>query len=258
MGKVPEKERLDFEAWADVHKKGCYVGRARDARCYGDQADYLMPLQEYWETWCSIIATVQPTARHNTAGMRAALAELVRLNAEQDAANGFAYTQDAAVWEEKKDRIRRCAYQMTIAWDAARVALVASALDDIDLAREIEVYDAKNKELRAQVRLLDEQAQGVCWRWQADGQDSLATMGASMSILIYASDLRALIAEAAQTPIDAHALANLRHAYSQMVSGGVDCRESAARMARGLIGPAIEKIERAQQPTHQSEENSNG
>ena len=43
----------------------------------------------------------------------------------------------------------------------------------------------------------------------------------------------------------AHALAQLRHLYAQMLGGQVrDC----AQAARGLLGPAIEMLERAETP----------
>lgn len=52
-------------------------------------------------------------------------------------------------------------------------------------------------ELRRQLTLMEEHARGEVWRWQGDGTDSLETMGNRMGVLIFASDLRALL-EAAQ------------------------------------------------------------
>lgn len=50
------------------------------------------------------------------------------------------------------------------------------------------------KALREQVRLLEDHAKGEVWRWQGDGTDDIDSMGARMGVLIYASDLKALIA----------------------------------------------------------------
>lgn len=62
----------------------------------------------------------------------------------------------------------------------------------------IHLQDLKNAladvaELRQQLRLLEDYAGNSVWRWQADGADHLESMGARMSVLIYASDLRALL-----------------------------------------------------------------
>lgn len=69
-------------------------------------------------------------------------------------------------------------------------------------AETIHLQDLKNalaecRELRQQVRLMDEQQAGSVWRWQADGRDQLETMGNHMGVLIRACDLRALVAGAA-------------------------------------------------------------
>lgn len=82
---------------------------------------------------------------------------------------------------------------------------------DIELARallarygnaSIHLQDLKNAvatttELRQQLDLMDEKMRGEAWRWQADGTDNLATMGNRMGVLIYACDLRALLAQPA-------------------------------------------------------------
>lgn len=47
---------------------------------------------------------------------------------------------------------------------------------------------------RQQLLLMEEHARGEVWRWQADGADHLESMGGRMGVLIYASDLRDLIA----------------------------------------------------------------
>lgn len=62
----------------------------------------------------------------------------------------------------------------------------------------IHLQDLKNAladvaELRQQLRLLEDYVGNSVWRWQADGADHLESMGARMSVLIYASDLRALL-----------------------------------------------------------------
>lgn len=41
------------------------------------------------------------------------------------------------------------------------------------------------------------------------------------------------------------AVANLRHLYAQMIGGQVRDTASAKRIAEGLLGPAIESLERA-------------
>lgn len=65
-------------------------------------------------------------------------------------------------------------------------------------------------ELRRQLTLMEEHARGEVWRWQGDGTDSLETMGNRMGVLIFASDLRALL-EAAQ-PADVARLATTKAA----------------------------------------------
>lgn len=63
-----------------------------------------------------------------------------------------------------------------------------------ELARDLKNAIDTATELREQLRLMEEQARNEVWRWQADGADDLATMGNRMGVLIYASDLRNLIA----------------------------------------------------------------
>ena len=58
----------------------------------------------------------------------------------------------------------------------------------------IHLQDLKNaiadcNELRQQLTLMDELLAGSVWRWQADGQDQLETMGNNMGVLIRACDL---------------------------------------------------------------------
>ncbi|WP_395029746.1 hypothetical protein [Alcaligenes aquatilis] len=85
--------------------------------------------------------------------------------------------------------------------DRVKKAISAQAQPDAasihlqDLKNEV----AQNKELRQQISLLEEHARGECWRWQGDGTDDLSTMGNRMGVLIYACDLRALLA--AQQPV---------------------------------------------------------
>ncbi|CAN5649135.1 hypothetical protein BH10PSE18_BH10PSE18_14970 [soil metagenome] len=55
-------------------------------------------------------------------------------------------------------------------------------------------------ELRQQITLMEEHMRGETWRWQADKSDDLATMGNRMGVLIYASDLRDLLASKAAAP----------------------------------------------------------
>lgn len=93
------------------------------------------------------------------------------------------------------------------AWHAAFLAGAASrtqpqagvsrAADE--LARDLKHAIDTATELRQQLRLMEESARGEIWRWQADGVDNLATMGNRMGVLIYASDLRNLIASASTT-----------------------------------------------------------
>lgn len=66
-------------------------------------------------------------------------------------------------------------------------------------AASIHLADLKNAladaaELSQQLRLMDENSKGEVWRWQGDGGDDLASMGNRMGVLIYASDLSALLA----------------------------------------------------------------
>lgn len=75
---------------------------------------------------------------------------------------------------------------------------VAPAAPAVD-AETIHLQDLKNalancKALRQQLTLMDEQQAGSVWRWQADGQDHLESMGNHMGVLIRACDLRALLA----------------------------------------------------------------
>ena len=69
-----------------------------------------------------------------------------------------------------------------------------------ELARDLKNAIDTATELCEQLRLMEEQARNEVWRWQADGADDLATMGNRMGVLIYASDLRNLIAAAPQLP----------------------------------------------------------
>lgn len=78
---------------------------------------------------------------------------------------------------------------------AAQAQPDAASIHLQDLKNEV----AQNKELRQQISLLEEHARGECWRWQGDGTDDLSTMGNRMGVLIYACDLRALLA--AQQPV---------------------------------------------------------
>lgn len=66
-----------------------------------------------------------------------------------------------------------------------------------ELARDLKKAIETATELREQLRLMEEHARNEVWRWQADGADDLATMGNRMGILIYASDLRTLLAQLA-------------------------------------------------------------
>ena len=93
------------------------------------------------------------------------------------------------------------------AWHAAFLAGAASRTQPpagVSSAADELTRDLKNAidtaaELRQQLRLMEESARGEIWRWQADGVDNLATMGNRMGVLIYASDLRNLIASASTT-----------------------------------------------------------
>lgn len=93
------------------------------------------------------------------------------------------------------------------AWHAAFLAGAASRTQPpagVSSAADERTRDLKNAidtatELRQQLRLMEESARGEIWRWQADGVDNLATMGNRMGVLIYASDLRDLIASASTT-----------------------------------------------------------
>ena len=70
----------------------------------------------------------------------------------------------------------------------------AGARSADELARDLKNAIDTSTELRQQLRLMEDHARGEVWRWQADGADDLATMGNRMGVLIYASDLRNLIA----------------------------------------------------------------
>lgn len=85
-----------------------------------------------------------------------------------------------------------------LTWQAARAAPATPAAPAVD-AETIHLQDLKNalaecQKLRQQLTLMDEQQADSIWRWQADGQDQLASMGNRMGVLIYACDLRALLA----------------------------------------------------------------
>lgn len=85
-----------------------------------------------------------------------------------------------------------------------------------ELARDLKNAIDTATELREQLRLMEEQARNEVWRWQADGADELATMGNRMAVLIYASDLRDLIAAAPQPP----AAAQTPVAYAAFADNG--------------------------------------
>lgn len=61
--------------------------------------------------------------------------------------------------------------------------------------QELKNAIAATAELRQQLDLMGEQVRGEVWRWQGDGTNNLATMGNHMGVLIYACDLRALLAQ---------------------------------------------------------------
>lgn len=71
-----------------------------------------------------------------------------------------------------------------------------------ELARDLKNAIDQATELRQQLTLMEEHARGEVWRWQSDGADDLATMGNRMGVLIYASDLRNLLAAALQPEAD--------------------------------------------------------
>lgn len=84
---------------------------------------------------------------------------------------------------------------MRSARQAAPAPEAPSSADE--LARDLKKAIETATELREQLRLMEEHARNEVWRWQADGADDLATMGNRMGVLIYASDLRALLARLA-------------------------------------------------------------
>ncbi|WFF79336.1 hypothetical protein [Delftia tsuruhatensis] len=97
-----------------------------------------------------------------------------------------------------RDRIAHIVAPLCDQLKAAQAAPAAPAVD----AETIHLQDLKNalaecQELRQQLTLMDEQQAGSIWRWQADDQDQIETMGNRMGVLIYACDLRALLARAA-------------------------------------------------------------
>ncbi|MFG0602439.1 hypothetical protein ACF8PL_18840 [Delftia sp. WSY_4] len=122
---------------------------------------------------------------------------------------------------------------------AARVlrAMAAPAAPAVD-AETIHLQDLKNalakcKELRQQLTLMDEHQAGTVWRWQADSQDKLETMGNRMGVLIYACDLRALLAGAAPAvDADPLGLRDVGEAFMQAIE-----RNSDALKAVGWPGP---------------------
>ncbi|MCX5590885.1 hypothetical protein [Alcaligenes endophyticus] len=89
-------------------------------------------------------------------------------------------------------------------------------------AASIHLQDLKNAvtqntELRQQLNLMEEHARGKCWRWQGDGTDDLSTMGNRMGVLIYACDLRALLA--AQQSVSGADGLDERSAFEEWAAG---------------------------------------
>ncbi|RMX06739.1 hypothetical protein D8I35_09565 [Corticibacter populi] len=100
-------------------------------------------------------------------------------------------------------------------------------------AASIHLADLKNAlatatELRQQLRLMDEHSKGEVWRWQGDGGDYLASMGNRMGVLIYASDLRALLAAQGQ---ESDATLLLENALSELIDKICDGLDSGDLLA---------------------------
>lgn len=76
------------------------------------------------------------------------------------------------------------------------------AAQPADVAMDLKNAVADAAELRRQLTLMEEHARGEVWRWQGDGTDSLEAMGNRMGVLIFASDLRALLDAAKAQPAD--------------------------------------------------------
>ncbi len=120
-----------------------------------------------------------------------------------------------------RDRIAHIVAPLCDQLKAAQAAPAAPAVD----AETIHLQDLKNalaecQELRQQLTLMDEQQAGSIWRWQADDQDQIETMGNRMGVLIYACDLRALLARAAPA-VDALDADRWRALEGQMDAGRV-------------------------------------
>lgn len=108
------------------------------------------------------------------------------------------------------------------------------------------VGDLKNalndaQELRQQMRLLEEHIGDSVWRWQADGGDHLESMGARMGVLIYASDLRKLIAEANGTSTESHNFAICQHFDSWLLERGTYILRHTEEVD-GPLAPALNWI----------------
>lgn len=113
------------------------------------------------------------------------------------------HAAQAEVQQPACDTARFCqSVQRCTAKDEARAQEPAPGTPNSadKLARDLKKAIDTATELREQLRLMEEHARNETWRWQADGADDLATMGNRMGVLIYASDLRNLIAAAPQLP----------------------------------------------------------
>ncbi|MFG0610785.1 hypothetical protein [Delftia sp. WSY_14] len=181
-------EREAFEAWIKKDGGDLSTFGSGQNRHYNNSA-----VNNAWTGWSSrakLAAPAAPVAAITDAMVDAYLTTQ-RRSVEQADRLPMGITPTNAVREA-------CRQGLLAAIGAAPAAPAAPAVD----AETIHLQDLKNamaecQELRQQLTLMDEQQAGTVWRWQADGRDQLATMGNRMGVLIYACDLRALLADAA-------------------------------------------------------------
>lgn len=140
------------------------------------------------------------TAAQPAAPQGVAYAELPKLFRE---ALAWGMTYGPAIpahqWDEMRESMVKQYTERASNGQAPAAGAVAGPRSADELARDLKNAIDTAMELRQQLRLMEEHARGEVWRWQADGANDLATMGNRMGVLIYASDLRNLLA-AAPTP----------------------------------------------------------
>lgn len=121
---------------------------------------------------------------------------------------------------------------------ADELEATAEPVTDIgELKQDLQHAIDKAKKMGEQLALLEGQIRGDVWRWQADGSYNLASMSNNVGVLIYASDLRNLIASASKGATDWQIM-SITTAYEQGVGKG----RQAYAAGKEIENPYLEDI----------------